>query len=104
MQQLTQASITILLKGHLKHVNLSSLSLRYKINYLKVLQLMIIWKALIEYLNNNLRSGKSVYIKKFGSFTFDIESELPKIASKAMSHASDLDDQRLTRKHIHNVK
>lgn len=44
--------------------------------------MIIIWKALIEYLNNNLRAGRSVNIKRFGSFTFDIETELPRIAAK----------------------
>jgi len=34
--------------------------------------MMIVWKAMIEYLNNNLRAGRSVYIKGFGAFTFDI--------------------------------
>jgi nucleoid DNA-binding protein len=45
--------------------------------------MIIIWKALVEYLNNNLRAGRSVNIKRFGSFTFDIETELPRIATKA---------------------
>lgn len=35
-------------------------------------QMLIIWRALITYLDNNLRKGVSVNIKKFGSFTFDI--------------------------------
>lgn len=47
--------------------------------------MIIIWKALIEYLNNNLRAGRSVNIKRFGSFTFDIDTELPRIATKATS-------------------
>jgi len=34
--------------------------------------MMIVWKALIEYLGNNLKAGRSVYIKGFGAFTFDI--------------------------------
>ena len=72
--------------------------------------MLIIWKALVEYLNNNLRAGRSVNIKKFGSFTFDIETELPRIATKATSMNSintgafNLDDQRLDRKHVHNVR
>jgi hypothetical protein len=40
---------------------------------------------MIEYLNNNLRAGRSVYVKKFGAFTFDINTELPKIATKNIS-------------------
>jgi len=73
-------------------------------------QMIIIWKALIEYLNNNLRAGRSVNIKGFGSFTFDIETELPRIATKSTSMtavnsaAFNLDDQRLDRKHVHNVR
>lgn len=47
--------------------------------------MMIIWKSMIEYLNNNLRAGRSVYIKGFGSFTFDIQTELPRIATKLIS-------------------
>jgi nucleoid DNA-binding protein len=54
--------------------------------------MLIIWRGFIEYLGNNLRAGKSVYIKKFGTFTFDIETELPKIASKSLSPAFDLED------------
>jgi len=69
--------------------------------------MVIIWKALIEYLNNNLRAGRSVNVKRFGSFTFDIETELPRIAQKSHSMTTnnfDLDDQRLDRKHVHNVR
>jgi nucleoid DNA-binding protein len=44
--------------------------------------MLIIWKALVEYLSNNLRAGRSVNIKRFGSFTFDIETDLPRIAEK----------------------
>jgi hypothetical protein len=42
-------------------------------------QLIIIWKALIEYLGNNINAGKSVNVKKFGAFTFNVQTELPKI-------------------------
>lgn len=66
--------------------------------------MMIIWKALVEYLNNNLRAGKSVNIKKFGSFTFDINTELPRIASKSIDPNTELEDQRLSRKHIHHIR
>lgn len=53
---------------------------------------MIVWKSLIEYLGNNLRGGRSVYIKKFGSFTFDINTELPRIATKSINPNTGLDD------------
>jgi nucleoid DNA-binding protein len=66
--------------------------------------MMIIWKALIEYLGNNLKAGRSVYIKGFGAFTFDIQTELPKIATKSINIKTDLEDQRLDRKHVHNIK
>jgi nucleoid DNA-binding protein len=69
--------------------------------------MIIVWKALIEYLNNNLRAGRSVNIKRFGSFTFDIETELPRIATKSGSmttHNFDIEDQRLDRKHVHKVR
>ena len=65
---------------------------------------MIIWKSFTEYLNNNLRAGKSVYVKNFGSFTFDIATELPRIATKSISPQIGLDDQRMERKHVHNVR
>jgi hypothetical protein len=66
--------------------------------------MMIIWKAMIEYLANNLRGGRSVNIKNFGAFTFDIHTELPKIAIRNMDPNNDLSEQRLDRKHVHNVK
>lgn len=65
---------------------------------------MIIWKSMIEYLNNNLRAGRSVNIKGFGSFTFDIDTELPRIATKSVNVNTNLDDQRLDRKHVHKIK
>lgn len=65
---------------------------------------MIIWKALVEYLNNNLRAGRSVNLKRFGSFTFDIDTELPRIATRSITANSGLEDQRLDRKHIHKVR
>ena len=34
--------------------------------------MIIIWKSMVEYLSNNLKAGRSVNIKKFGAFTFDI--------------------------------
>jgi len=52
-----------------------------------------------------------VNIKRFGSFTFDIDTELPRIATKSTSMnalssagAFSLEDQRLDRKHIHHVR
>ena len=54
--------------------------------------MILIWKSMIQYLSNNLRAGKSVYIKKLGSFTFDIDTELPRIANKTISPNYDLTD------------
>jgi len=45
-------------------------------------QMLIIWKSLVEYLLDKTRNGKSVNIKRFGAFTFDISTELPKIAMR----------------------
>ena len=45
-----------------------------------------------------------MYIKKFGSFTFDINTELPRIASKSINAKTELEDQRLDRKHVHLIK
>ena len=39
--------------------------------------MMIVWRVLVTYLDNNLRAGKSVNIRKFGAFTFDILRDLP---------------------------
>ncbi len=66
--------------------------------------MLIVWRALIEYLGNNLKAGKSVNIKNFGAFTFDITTELPKIASRSIGANHDLGDQRMERKHVHNVR
>lgn len=66
--------------------------------------MMIIWKSMIEYVGNNLRAGKSVNIKGFGSFTFDIDTELPRIATKSINPNTGLEDQRLDRKHVHKIK
>ena len=42
--------------------------------------MIIIWRGLVTYIEQQLRQGKSVNIRKFGAFTFDIETDLPKIA------------------------
>jgi hypothetical protein len=45
-------------------------------------QMLIVWRGLVTYLDQQLRQGKSVNIKRFGAFTFDIDTDLPKIATK----------------------
>ena len=52
--------------------------------------MIIIWKSLIEYVAENFRAGRSVNIKKFGSFTFNIETELPKITQRNNSIKVDI--------------
>jgi nucleoid DNA-binding protein len=41
--------------------------------------MLIIWRALVTYIDTQLRQGRSVNIQNFGAFTFDIETDLPKI-------------------------
>jgi len=66
--------------------------------------MMIIWSALIEYVGNNIKAGRSVNIKKFGSFTYDCQTELPKIAKRSISPKVDIFTQRKERKNIHHLK
>ncbi len=54
--------------------------------------MLIIWKSLVEYLNENLRAGKSINIRKFGAFTFDIQTELPKIAMQSTRHGANFQE------------
>ncbi|OMJ81904.1 hypothetical protein SteCoe_17545 [Stentor coeruleus] len=63
-------------------------------------QMQLIWKATIEYIHENLRQGKGVNIPGFGAFTFDIETELPRIASINPMNG-EISNQRLDRKHVH---
>ena len=64
---------------------------------------MIIWKAFVEYLNENIRAGRSVNIKGFGCFTYNIQTELPKIAMRSISPKVDIFTQRQERKHVHHL-
>lgn len=66
--------------------------------------MVIIWKALIEYVGNNIKAGRSVNIKKFGAFTFNCETELPKIHMRSGSPTVDIWTQREERKNIHHLK
>lgn len=66
--------------------------------------MQIIWRALITYLDNNLRAGKSVNMKKFGAFTFDIQTELPKISQRQIRANSDMGVDRKERKHVHHLR
>ena len=66
--------------------------------------MLIIWRGLITYLDTNLRQGKSVNIRKFGAFTFDVDTELPKISSRRISADVDIATVRAERAHIHHLK
>jgi len=67
-------------------------------------QMMIIWRGLVTYLDNTLRAGHSVNIKKFGAFTYDIETELPKISTRVISAEMDIQTKRQDRIHVHHLK
>ena len=67
-------------------------------------QYILIWKALIEYVGENIKAGKSVNVKKFGCFTYNIQTELPKIAGRNTSPKTDIFTQRVERKNIHHLK
>ena len=43
-------------------------------------------------------------IKQFGCFTFNIQTELPKIAQRSISPKVDIFTQRQDRKHVHHLK
>ena len=66
--------------------------------------MLIIWRALITYLDNKLRAGQSVNIRKFGAFTFDIQTELPKISQRMITAESDISSDRQKRKHVHHLR
>jgi len=67
-------------------------------------QMLIIWRGLVTYLDNTLRGGHSVNIRKFGAFTFDIDTELPKICDRKIHMDVDIDSNRMERKHVHHLK
>lgn len=69
-------------------------------------QMLIIWRSFITYLDEQLRAGRSVNIRQFGAFTYDIETELPKInhARQQVTTLSDMNTQRAARKHIHHLQ
>ena len=67
-------------------------------------QYVIIWKSLIEYINQNVQAGRSVNVKKFGCFSYNVQTELPKIAQRTASPKVDIFTQRQERKNIHHLK
>jgi len=68
-------------------------------------QFHIIFKSLSEYIKENLASGKSVNLKGFGAFSFEVDSSCvqPAIFS-TIDFKKQLDDQRAERKHVHKIR
>jgi nucleoid DNA-binding protein len=68
-------------------------------------QFHVIFKALSEYIKENLASGKSVNLKGFGAFSFEIDSSHvePAIYS-TIDFKKQLDEQRAERKHVHKIR
>jgi nucleoid DNA-binding protein len=67
-------------------------------------QMMIMWRALCEYLEEKLKSGKNINIKGFGAFAYDIETDLPRIAARTINSTEEIESQRMERKHIHKIQ
>jgi len=68
-------------------------------------QALIIWRAMIQYVQEKLENGKNVNIRGFGAFAYDITTGLPKIATRAAStDTKTLAEQRLERKHVHKIR
>ena len=42
-------------------------------------QMLVIWRALCEYLKENIQMYKGVYIKNFGTFTYEVKTTLPRL-------------------------
>ncbi len=67
--------------------------------------MLIVWRAFITYLNQQLSEGRSVNVRKFGAFVFDIETELPKISyGRTVNINHDMHTERAIRKHVHHLK
>lgn len=67
-------------------------------------QYLIIWKSFIEYIQEHLQAGRSINVKNFGCFTFNVQTELPKIADRNISPKMDIFTKRTERKNIHHLK
>jgi nucleoid DNA-binding protein len=68
-------------------------------------QFHCIFKSLSEYIKENLASGKSINLKGFGAFSFEIDSShvQPAIFS-TIDFKKQLDEQRAERKHVHKMR
>jgi nucleoid DNA-binding protein len=68
-------------------------------------QLHVIFKALSEYIKENLSSGKSVNLKGFGAFSFEVDSTHVQPAMfSTIDFKKQLDEQRAERKHVHKIR
>jgi len=68
-------------------------------------QFHVIFKSLSEYIKENLTSGKSVNLKGFGAFSFEIDSSHVQPAMfSTIDFKKQLDDQRAERKHVHKIR
>ncbi len=43
-------------------------------------------------------------LRNFGAFTFDISTDLPRIATKTINTSHTIEEQRLERKHLHKLR
>lgn len=66
-------------------------------------QLLIMWGALSQYIEDKLREGKNVNIKGFGAFAFNIQTDLPRIAQRSINPLAKIGAERTARKHIHHI-
>jgi len=68
-------------------------------------QFHVIFKSLSEYIKENLASGKSVNVKGFGAFSFEIDSSHVEPAQfSQIDFKKQLDEQRAERKHVHKIR
>jgi len=68
-------------------------------------QFHVIFKALSEYIKENLSSGKSVNIRGFGAFSFEVISDFVKPALfTTIDFRKTLTEQRNERKHVHKFR
>lgn len=68
-------------------------------------QFHVIFKALSEYIRENLSSGKSVNMRGFGAFSFEVISDFVKPALfTTIDFRKTLTEQRDERKHVHKFR
>lgn len=68
-------------------------------------QLHIIFKGTAEYIRENLLAGKSVNMRGFGAFSFEVHSDTKKAAIfTTQDFRKELHEQRAERKHVHTTR